>query len=480
MCHNVLVPKPTYEELADLVVELRAHIVTLNSRIVEQDAHIARQDARIADLERQASSTSRNSSKPPSSDGLGKPNPKSLRGKSGRKPGGQSGHPGKTLEQVAKPNTVVRHTPARCAGCGAGLTRAPEVAVARRQVFDLPPIAIRVTEHELVSRLCRCGVTTTAKDPAGVNAPVQYGPRIKAIMVYLHMGQYLSKNRTAKAMSELFDTPVSDGTVSSATARAAKDLTGFAAAAAKKIAEADVAHFDETGFRVKGKLHWLHSASTPNFALITCDPKRGREAMDRAEVLPNFTGVAVHDAWAPYDTYKQMTHALCNAHVLRELIAVTDYHAQSAEPELWCWAGQAIDSIIAIKELDDAGPIDPARLATHRELLTHAALIGTTTPIPGPVGAQHRALARRINNRIEDYLRFTTDPRVPWDNNAAEREIRMAKLRQKVSGSMRTLTGAKHFAILRSYLSTTAKHGIDGLAALIQLTTGKPWMPQTT
>jgi transposase len=379
---------------------------------------------------------------------------------------------------VAEPDEVVRHEPARCGGCGAGLTRAPEVGLARRQVFDLPPIAIRVTEHDLVSRLCRCGVTTTAKDPAGVNAPVQYGPRIKAIMVYLYMGQYLSKHRTAKAMSELFGTPVSDGTVSSATARAAKDLAGFAAAVTKKIAAADVVHFDETGFRADGKLHWLHSASTSKFALITCDPKRGREAMDRAEVLPNFTGIAVHDAWAPYDTYKQMTHALCNSHVLRELIAVTDYHAQSADS--WCWAGQAIDSLIALIELADAGPIDPAQLASHRELLVHAARIGTTTPVPGPVGDKHRALARRINNRIEDYLRFTTDARVPADNNAAEREIRMAKLRQKVSGSMRTLTGAKHFAILRSYLSTTAKHGIDGLGALIQLTTGNPWMPQTT
>jgi len=467
------VPKPTYEELADLVVELRAHIVAL-------EAHIARQDARIAELERQVAATSRNSSKPPSFDGLGKPAPKSLRGKSGRKPGGQGGHLGKTLAQVADPDEVVRHDPTRCRGCGARLARAPEVGLARRQVFDLPPIAIRVTEHELVSRLCTCGTVTTADAPDGVNAPVQYGPRIKAIMVYLYMGQYLSKHRTAVAMSELFATPVSDGTVSSATARAAKDLGGFAAAVSKKIAAADVAHFDETGFRVKGKLHWLHSASTPEYALITCDPKRGCEAMDRAGILPNFTGIAVHDAWAPYDTYKQMTHALCNAHVLRELIAVTDYHAQPGDSKPWCWAGQAIDSLIALIELAAAGPIDPAQLATHRELLTHAAIIGTTTPVPGPVGAKHRALARRINNRIEDYLRFTTDPRVPADNNAAEREIRMAKLRQKVSGGMRTPTGAKHFAILRSYLSTTAKHGIDSLDALIQLTTGNPWMPQTT
>lgn len=466
-------PKPTYEELADLVVELSAHIVA-------QDARIAELQARIAELERQVGATSRNSSKPPSSDGLGKPAPKSLRGKSGRKPGGQGGHRGKTLMQVADPDEVVRHEPVACQGCGAGLTRAPEVGLARRQVFDLPPISIRVTEHELASRRCRCGVTTTADAPAGVNAPVQYGPRITAVMVYLYMGQYLSKHRTALAMSELFGTPVSDGTVSAATARAAEDLAGFTAAVTGKIAGADVAHFDETGFRADGKLHWLHSASTSMYTLITCHPRRGREAMNAAGILPAFTGIAVHDAWAPYDTYPQITHALCNSHLLRELTAVTDHHAQSPDPTSWCWAAQAIDNLLAIKTMTENGPVDPGVLAAHRELLVHAARIGAATPTPGPVGAKHRALARRIDHRIEDYLRFATDPRTPWDNNAAEREIRMAKLRQKVSGGMRTLTGAQHFAALRSYLATTAKHGIDGLDALTRLTTGNPWQPQTT
>lgn len=291
-------PKPTYEELVDLVVELRAHLVKQDSHIARQDARIADQDARIAELERQVAASSRNSSKPPSSDGLGKPAPKSLRGKSGRKPGGQGGHLGKTLEQVADPDEVIRHEPTRCRGCGAGLARAPEIAVARRQVFDLPPIAIRVTEHQLTSRLCRCGAVTTAGTPSGVNAPVQYGARIKAVMGYLYMGQYLSKHRTAVAMSELFNTPVSDGTVSAATVRAAGDLGGFCAAVSKKIAGAEVAHFDETGLRADGKLHWLHSASTPEFTLITCHRRRGREAMNAAGILPVFTGIAVHDAWA--------------------------------------------------------------------------------------------------------------------------------------------------------------------------------------
>jgi len=202
--------------------------------------------------------------------------------------------------------------------------------------------------------------------------------------------------------------------------------------------------------------------------------------MNAAGILPNFTGIAVHDAWAPYDTYPQITHALCNAHALRELIAVTDHHGKSVDPKSWCWAEQVIDNLLAIKTMTEDGTSDPDHLAACRELLMHATCIGTAMPTPGPVGAKHRALARRITNRIEDYLRFATDPRAPWDNNAAEREIRMAKLRQKVSGGMRTLTGAQHFAALRSYLATTAKHGIDGLEALIQLTTRNPWLPEST
>jgi len=228
------------------------------------------------------------------------------------------------------------------------LVAAPEAGLTRRQVFDLPPISIRITEHQLVSRQCGCGRTTTADAPEGVRAPVQYGPRILAVIVYLYMGQYLSKHRTAQAMSELFDTPVSDGTVSAATARAAGDLASFWAAVTGRIAAADVAHFDETGLRAAGTLHWLHSASTSLFTLTTCHRRRGREAMNAAGILPDFTGIAVHDAWAPYDTYPQITHALCNAHVLRELIAITDYQ-ENADPQAWCWASQVIDNLLAIK-----------------------------------------------------------------------------------------------------------------------------------
>ncbi|MBT9298990.1 IS66 family transposase [Rhodococcus sp. GOMB7] len=332
------VPCPTYEQLADLIVAQAAELARLTAHLTKLDAHIARQDARNAELERQLAANSRNSSKPPSSDGLGKPAPKSLRTKTGRKPGGQHGHKGDTLRQITDPDEVIRHEPLSCTGCGEGLTRATEVGVVRRQIFDLPPETIHVTEHQLISRRCHCGTSTRADAPAGVNAPVQYGPRVSAVMVYLYMGQYLSKAHTAHALSELFGKPVSAGTVSAATARAADDLGEFRTEVTARIIASDVVHFDETGFRAVGALHWLYSASTSLLTLVTCHRRRGREAMNAAGILPAFTGIAVHDAWSPYDTYPQLTHALCNAHLLRDLIAVVDHHqAYADDPRSWCW-----------------------------------------------------------------------------------------------------------------------------------------------
>jgi transposase len=271
--------------------------------------------AQVAELTARLGQSSRNSSKPPSSDSpFAKPAPKSLRGKSGRKPGGQPGHPGSTLALVANPNTRLRHEPGSCAGCGADLAEAPEVGMERRQVFDLPPMTVQVTEHQLIARRCGCGATTCGTAPEGVTAPVQYGPRITAITLYLYVGQFLSKKRTAQALAELFDTPVCESSVASMTKRAADGLGEFLEQAKDHIANADMAGFDETSLRVAGQLHWVHCARTGKYTLLTCHPKRGREGIDDAGVLHRFHGVAVHDAWAPYDTYLDADHQLCCAH----------------------------------------------------------------------------------------------------------------------------------------------------------------------
>ncbi len=392
------------------------------------------------------------------------------------------------------------HEPSGCHGCSAGLSGAREVGSVRRQVFDIPPVSVRVTEHQLVCRECACGLRTRAAAPAGVDAAVQYGPRIAAIVVYLYVGQFLSKKRTAQALAELFGTPLSGGTVAAMTGRGADGLTGFLELVADRIAAAPVAHFDETGLRVDGRLRWVHSASTGRYSLITCHDKRGTLAMDAAGVLPGFAGVAVHDAWAPYDTYAGISHALCNAHVLRELQAVADttdtteaFDTQTGTGtgscRCWCWATQAADALREIKDLVDTAlgaditlaGIDPVKLAEQVHRYRSAAVLGATQNADreSKLTAKHHALARRLTNREADYLRFPVDPLVPFDNNAAEREIRMIKLRQNVTGCLRTLTGAKQVCAIRSYLATAAKHRMHFYDALTQLAEGHPWTPIT-
>jgi transposase len=440
--------------------------------------------AEVADLKRQLGQNSRNSSKPPSSDSpFVKPAPKSLRRKSGKKPGGQPGHPGSTLALVDDPHKRLRHEPGPCTGCGADLADAPEVGVERRQVFDLPPMTVRVTEHQLIARRCRCGTTTCGTAPKGVTAPVQYGPRITAIILYLYVGQFLSKKRTAAALAELFGTPVCEATVSAMTRRAADRLDDFLNQVADRIAEAEVAGFDETGLRVAGALHWVHCARTSKYTLITCHPKRGHEGIDDADVLGRFRGVAVHDAWAPYDTYVDAEHQLCCAHALRELQGVADTAADAK----WCWATQVADAIGAMQKLATdaiaAGTetIDPDALNQQVRFYRSAAQIGLTATAArsNPVMRKHNALARRLLARQDDYLRFTRDWRIPPDNNGTERDIRMIKLRQKISGCLRTLIGAKQFCAIRSYLSTATKHSKHFFEVLVMLAEGCPWIPTT-
>ena len=473
---------PSYEQLAALVAAQERTIAQPQARIVEQDAE-------IAELKRQLGASSRNSSKPPSSDGLDKPAPKSLRGRSERKPGGQPGRGGRTLRQVERPDEVVVHEPGACTGCGGTLTGEDRPAgVLRRQVFDIPKSTVRVVEHRLLARRCVCGTVTQAPAPAGVSAPAQYGPHAAAIAVYLVLGQHLPVARTAALLAELFGTPMSVGTVAAWTSRAAAGLEPFTAAARRALGGAELVHLDETGLRVAGRLHWLHVASSARFTGLFCHRRRGKEAIDAAGVLPGFTGIAVHDAFTSYSRYPTATHALCNAHLLRELIAVVDHHdahppSGADTPAGWCWAAQVIDALLALKAITGTGALPgPDVLATSRRLIVSAALIGASARggPPGAVGRRHRALARRIRRRLDEYLRFASDLRVPFDNNLAERDIRMAKIKQKVSGCLRTLAGAQDFAAMRSYLSTAAKHGRRPFDVLTELTSGNVWIPETT
>ena len=340
--------------------------------------------------------------------------------------------------------------------------------------MDLPAeIRALVTEHRIISRPCSCGVATAGTAPAQVAAPVQYGPRISSVCAYLWHGQFLSRNRTCRAVSELFGVPVSPGAVTAMVRPIAGALGASLDAIRKALTAAPVAHFGETGFRVAGNLAWVHSASAGKYALITVHRRRGREAMDAAGVLPAFRGIAVHDAWAPYETYQDMAgHALCNAHALRELQAVADTAPQGR----WCWAAQAAEAGRDMKRLADASlaidgtlhHMDQASLTEGRHRYHSALLIGQrqTAARASPLMRKHHALARRILLRQDEYLRYTREPRVPFDNNTAEQEIRMAKLRITVSGCMRSMAGAEAFCAIRSCQSTAAKHGIRMLEAV--------------
>jgi transposase len=474
---------PPYEVLAGLVASLRRELAETVAALGQAREELAQARERIAELEARLKQNPRNSSRPPSSEGLAKPapRPRSLRKESGRKPGGQDGHKGTTLAQVARPDREIRHEPGCCGRCGAGLAGRPVTGVERHQVFDLQPVRAEVTEHQLIERECGCGNRTKAAAPPGAEAPMQYGPRVAAIIVYLNAGQFLSKDRTALALAELFGIPCSSGTVAALTARVAGRLDGFPDHVREQIAASDVAGSDETGFRVEGRLAWVHCARTGRHTLLAVHAKRGRQAMEAMGILPRFAGVAVHDAWAPYDTYTAPDHQLCCAHALRELQAVAD----TAPRGQWCWATQAAEALTAMQQLvreavsQGYGAVDPAALAAQVRLFRSAVLAGAsqTAARTGPLMKKHNALARRLRNRQDDYLRFTSDFRAPPDNNGTERDIRMAKLKQKVSGCLRTMTGARQFCAIRSYLSTAAKHGLGLFDALVMLTEGEPWTP---
>ena len=354
----------------------------------------------------------------------------------------------------------------------------------RRQVTEIPPVRAEVTEHQIIGRRCGCGAVTWGKAPDRVTAPVQYGPRAAALCTYLWHGQFLSRDRAHAAMADMFGCAPSPGALAAMSKKIAGLIRPALDAVLKALLAAEVTHFDETGFRVAGKLAWVHSASSGKFVLVTVHARRGRDGMDAAGVLPSFAGIACHDAWAPYDCYAGVAgHALCNAHLLRELTAVTE--TGTADDVIW--ARQAIDALLALKDAAGAAraagheAIDAEMLDKHGRWFRDAAAAGITLNAArrSPLHKKRHALATRMAGRADDYLRFTADLRVPFDNNEAEQAIRMSKLRIKVSGCMRSMTGAEAFCAIRSYLATASRHGVSWLDALTRAAEGRPWIPGT-
>lgn len=443
---------------------------------------------RMMKLEDQLAKNSGNSGKPPSSDGLGK-KPKSLREKSNKKSGGQHGHAGSTLKAVEKPDYVEKHEVKRCEHCDADLEAVKAKRFEKRQVFDVPPSEVEVTEHVAEVKECpECHQTTSGGFPLGISQPVQYGPRIKAQMVYFNQQHHIPLERTAEIIEDLYGQTVSEGTIVEACKQMSERVEPvIKAIKAEFQTTTETAHFDETGGRVNGKLWWFHVVCTALLTFYAIDRKRGSKAFDTIGIFPVFKGTAVHDAYCSYFQYADITNALCNAHHLRDLIFIEEQYHQ-------VWASDMKNLLLEIKKLVEASPPEqgsllPDQIAVFEaryDAIVQAGLLENPLPQPDPTlpkkrgkPKQHPAknLVDHFKLRKSETLRFMRDFGVPFDNNQAERDLRMVKLKQKVSGCFRSEDGAKVFANIRSYISTARKNQQKVLHVLQNALAGSPYLP---
>jgi transposase len=453
----------------------------LRGQIADLQAENAALEARIAELERRLDLNSNNSNKPPSSDGLKKPNrTKSLRGKSKHPSGGQNGHPGHTLESSPTPDIIIHHYPQHCAQCGEPLPEDEKTPYRARQVHDLPPPPPpEVTEHRAHRCACpSCGAETTAAFPSGVSAPVQYGPQLSACVVYLRNQHFLPEDRLSELMKDLFNTPVSPASIGQMTSRAAKALEPVVACIREQIAQAPVKHLDETGCRIKKSLHWVHVASTKDLTHYRIG-KRG-------DVPTDMTGIVVHDHWKPYRAMQNVHHALCNAHHLRECLALVDIEKEDWARQMTMLLRRACHAANLARDREK--PLNPKLIGlierrydriikmgrAFHEALPPLARKPTKQNgrIRKPRGKLPRRpghnLVARLDEHKEEALRFLTNQDVPFTNNQAEQDVRMIKVREKVSGGSRSIEGAQNFAIIRSAISTAKKKGLNVLQTIKQ------------
>jgi len=442
--------------------------------------------ARVTELEARLNKDSHNSHQPPSSDGPAKrPRRRSLRQRSGKKSGGQAGHPGVTRTLVDDPDVVLPHVPTACAECGASLESVPEAGRERRQIIDIPKPRPEVTEHQAVQKACpMCQTVTAGEFPPEVAQPVQYGPRTKAAAVYLQTYQLLPYERTVEALGDLFGVYPSEGTLTSAQGLAYTRLAPVEQAIQDALRRADVAHVDETGIRVAGRTEWVHVMSTALLTFYAHHAKRGREAFVVIGLLIGFCGRRVHDAWAPYLNLSGL-YALCNAHLLRELIGL---HEETGQP----WMHKLIKLLLGMKaavaEARAAGQtaLTPKQCAgynaAYTRFLNEGLQANPPSPPTGKRGRPKQTPARNLLDRLGTHrqaiLAFMHDFAVPFDNNQAERDLRMLKVKQKVSGCFRSPEGAAYFCRIRGYISTLRKHGYSILDGLTSVFAGQPYMPR--
>jgi transposase len=471
-------------EIRAIYAEGEGAVVSLVTELLER---LNRLEAEVKDLKGQLSKDSRNSSKPPSGDGFGK-RTRSLRRISDQSSGGQAGHPGQTLEWSCEPDVVERHPVGECSGCGASLATVPVEDILARQVLDIPPLELVVTEHQVEVKGCpQCGQVNQGSFPPEANTLVQYGPRLKGMMVYLMEGQLLPSNRVCEVLRDLVGVSVSDGTLYNARAKCFESLAPIELGIRQAIQDTAVVHFDETGLRVNQRLWWLHVASTQGLTYYFVHPKRGQAAMNEMGILPVFSGHAVHDGWKSYQAY-DCEHVLCNAHHLRELQYISEQYGQGWSFQMSLLLTTIHHIVEALKTEGKSALSNPdlaAFEARYQVILDQGLSDNPLPPLaktrPKKRGRPKRSPARNLLERLQTHqasvLGFMHDFTLPFDNNQAERDVRMMKLKQKISGSFRSEQGARQFCRIRGYLATLRKQGHNVLDALLDLFAGHPKSP---
>jgi len=474
------------EVVVRVLLEMDARIHALEQQVQDLTTRLDRSEKRVRYLEDQLAKNSRNSSKPPSSDGFQKPSPKSLRKRGQRKSGGQPGHRGHTLKRVAKPDQTKVHRVEQCERCGRSLANQKPDSVEQRQVHDLPPRRLVVTEHRGEVKGCVCGHVNKAAFPEGVNAPVQYGNAVKAAAVYLKSYQHLPYERTCELLDDLLGCPMSQGTLANVISECDDRVEEPVAQIKERIAQAPIAHFDETGSRVVGRLWWLHAASTSYATYYEIHRQRGSQAFEAIGILPDFSGRAIHDFWKPYFLYS-CRHGLCNAHHLRELIFVHEQHQQDWADHLIACLRDIKAAVDQARQTVDLLPEEQIQAFEERyqKILDEGYAQNPLPPPPAKAkkkrGRRKKTKPRNLLERLDQHrnkaLAFMYDFNVPFDNNLAERDLRMMKVQQKISGTFRTEEGAKAFCHIRSYISTARKNAVGAMDALARLFNGTPYVP---
>jgi transposase len=479
------------ERIAELEAE-NARLRADNSALQVGNAMLREQVAglleRMQVLEGRLAKDSHNSSKPPSSDGLRRKT-KSLRKPSGKKPGGQLGHRGETLRLQATPDTVVEHRPSHCTQCQAPLADAPVIIRERRQIQDLPPLRLQVTEHQALHLRCPvCQQVNVGAFPAEAPSRAQYGPHVRALAVYLVEEQLVPLGRVQALLSDLLGVQVGRGTLVAWVQQAAAVLAPVEDAIKAALRQAPVLHVDETGVRRGGRLAWAHVVGTSQLTHYAIHAHRGSAATDAIGILPGFHGVSVHDGWASYQTYTECRHALCNVHHLRELTFVEEEEKQP-------WAKELKELLLAMRAAADQARAQGWTQVLERQRTTfhqqYRALLARgrrahpppeTLRRPGQRGRQAQSPTRNLLDRLtlheDQVLAFLDDLTIPFDNNQAERDLRSFKVQQKVSGCFRSDPGAVAYARIRGYLATLRKQGRALLAALEAVFAGQPLAPE--